>query len=207
MTRLLSRDLDVVAELRCLMPNRRITEGEAHSVAERQALRLLELMHVDQPPIPMFIVSSLAGVTVDRKADWPTSGMAVAHNGGWRIVLKSSEPRQRQRFSLAHEFKHLLDDPYEERLYGYLTPRKRRERAEEHCDYFAASLMMPRAWIKRDFCRGIQRVEALARRYFVSTIAMRRRLADLGLAPISDHLLPIATHPAAWSEHEPRHQH
>ena len=104
-------DRDIVSELRQLMPDRRITDSEARSVAERQAAKLLELMSVDQPPVPMFVISSLTGVSVDRRRDWPTSAMTVAHGGGWRIVLRSSEPRQRQRFSLAHELKHLLDDP------------------------------------------------------------------------------------------------
>lgn len=200
---LLRHDLDLIAELRRLMPNRRITDSEARSVAERQAARLLELMHVDQPPVPMFVVSSLPGITVDRQTDWPTSAMAVAHGQSWRIVLKSSEPRQRQRYSLAHELKHILDDPFEARLYGRLKPATRRRRAERDCDYFGACLMMPRAWIKRDFYRGLQTAPKLARRYFMSEVAMRRRLADLGLAPVSDHLLPVARHPAPWSQREP----
>ena len=78
MTRLLSGDIDVIAELRALMPSRAMTWSEAYSVAERQAARLLELMHVAEPPVPMFVVSSLTGISVDRRPDWPTSGMAVA---------------------------------------------------------------------------------------------------------------------------------
>lgn len=168
-------------------------------MAERQAERLLRLMHVGEPPVPMFVISSLAGISVDRRTDWPTSGMAVAHGRGWRIVLRSCEPRQRQRYSLAHELKHVLDDPYDEQLYGHLSADKRHRRAEELCNYFAACLMMPRAWIKRDYCQGLQRPATLARRYYMSQPAMSRRLAELGLAPLADHLLPEAIHPAPWS--------
>lgn len=199
MTGLLTSDLDVIAELRALMPPRAITWSEAYSVAERQAARLLELMYVAQPPVPMFVVSSLAGISVDRRPDWPTSGMAVANGPGWRIVLCSTEPRQRQRYSLAHELKHVLDDPFDDQLYGHLTPPKRQTRAEALCNHFAACLMMPRAWIKRDFCRGLQTPSQLARRYFMSPTAIRRRLAELGLAPVRDHRLPKAKHPAPWS--------
>lgn len=199
MTALLSNDIDVIAELRKLMPRRSVTWSEAYSVAERQAARLLQLMRVDEPPVPMFVVSSLAGITVDRRADWPTSGMAVAHGPGWRIVLCASEPRQRQRYSLAHELKHVLDAPFDEQLYGYLPAAKRKQRAETICNHFAACLMMPRAWIKRDFCHGYQSSSKLARRYYMSHPAVTRRLAELGLAPVRDHLLPAATHPAPWS--------
>ena len=200
MTALLSRDLDVISELRRLMPARAITWSEAYSVAERQASRLLQLMHVTEPPVPMFVVSSLAGITVDRRADWPTSGMAVAHDGNWRIVLCASEPRQRQRYSLAHELKHVLDDPFDHRLYGHLSASQRHRRAEELCNHFAACLMMPRAWIKRDFCQGgLQAPAKLARHYYMSQPAMTRRLRELGLAPVRDHLLPAARHPAPWS--------
>jgi Zn-dependent peptidase ImmA (M78 family) len=59
--------------------------------------------------------------------------------------------------------------------------------------------MMPRAWIKRDFCRGLQTPAKLARRYYMSQTAIRRRLTELGLAPGSDHRLPVAVHPAPWS--------
>jgi len=199
MTGLLTGDRDIIAELRALMPRRAMTWSEAYSVAERQAMRLLELMHVAEPPVPMFVVSSLAGISVDRRADWPISAMAIAHGRGWRIVVCSSEPRQRQRYSLAHELKHVLDDPFDEQLYGHLTPSKHKTRAEALCNHFAACLMMPRAWIKRDFCRGLQVPARLARRYFMSRSAVRRRLAELGLTPVRDHRLPEAKHPGPWS--------
>ena len=199
MTTLLAGQPDVIADLRALMPARAVTWSEAYSVAERQAARLLELMCVSEPPVPMFVISSLPGVTVDRMAAWPTSGMAIAHGSGWRIVLCADEPRQRQRYSLAHELKHVLDDPVVEQLFGHLAPEKRERRAETLCNYFAACLMMPRAWIKRDFCNGLQAPEDLARRYFMSRPAMQLRLDELGLAPVRDHLLPVAKHPAAWS--------
>lgn len=199
MKSLMTNDIDVIAELRKLMPRRGVTWSEAYSVAERQAARLLALMQVAEPPVPMFVVSSLAGITVDRRADWPTSGMAVANGLGWRIVLCADEPRQRQRYSLAHELKHVLDAPFDDQLYGHLSPSKGKQRAEALCNHFAACLMMPRAWIKRDFCHGYQTSAKLARRYYMSQEATTRRLAELGLAPVRDHLLPEAVHPAPWS--------
>jgi hypothetical protein len=188
----LVRDVDVISRLRALQPNRRLTWSEAHSMAERQATLLLELLHVTEPPVPQFVISSLPGILVDRRTDWPISGTAVRSRSHWRIVLKADEPRQRQRFSLAHEFKHVLDDPVAAQAYAGRRP----ERVERLCNYFAACLLMPRAWIKHDFCGGLQNIHDLARRYYVSEEAMSTRLAELGLTTT-----PLALPTSTLSRH------
>jgi predicted transcriptional regulator len=187
-------DIDAIQALRALLPRRAMTWSEAHSVAERQATELLRLLRIDEPPVPQFVISSLPGILVDRRRDWPTSGMSIQAHGHWRIVLKADEPRQRQRFSLAHEFKHVLDDPAIERLYTHLAPSRRSERAERLCNYFAACLLMPRAWIKRDWCAGTQSRRTLARRYYVSNEAMGTRLDELGLRPRSERPAQATRH-------------
>jgi Zn-dependent peptidase ImmA (M78 family) len=169
-----------------------MTWSEAHSVAERQATVLLSLLHIDEPPVPQFVISHLPGIVVDRRMGWPTSGMAVRASSHWRIVLRADEPRQRQRFSLAHEFKHVLDDPHIERLYTHLPKAGRAERTERLCNYFAACLLMPRAWLKRDWCNGRQTIRELARRYYVSHEAMSTRLSEVGLTPMSLAIEPAA---------------
>jgi hypothetical protein len=184
-------DVDVMAQLRSLLPSRPMTWSEAHSIAERQAALLLDLLFIAEPPVPQFVISSLPGIVVDRRADWPTSGMAVRSRSHWRIVLKADEPRQRQRFSLAHEFKHVLDDPVIDRTQAHLKPHRQKQRAERLCNYFAACLLMPRPWVKHDWCGGIQATRSLARRYYVSEEAMTTRLAELGLTAYG-----VATTPA-----------
>lgn len=174
-------DIDVITALRHLQPDRALTWSEARSIAERQAATLLDLLSIGEPAVPQFVISSLPGILVDRRAGWPTSGMSVKAKSHWRIVLKADEPRQRQRFTLAHEFKHVLDDPVIDATHGHLKPHRRDQRAEQICNYFAACLLMPRPWLKHDWYGGLQDVDALARRYYVSREAMRRRLRDLGL--------------------------
>jgi hypothetical protein len=178
-------DVDVIASLRRLLPGRALTWAEAHSVAERQAVRLLKLLSITEPPVPQFVISSLPGIVVEWREDWPTSGMAVRCRTHWRIVLKANEPRQRQRFSLAHEFKHVLDDPVIERTHAHLKPHRRAERAERLCNYFAACVLMPRSWIKRDWYDGLRDIADLARRYYVSEEAMTTRLSELGLTDMT----------------------
>ncbi len=174
-------NVDAISILREMLPARAMSATEAHAIAERQAAVLLDLLHVAEPPVPQLVISSLPGILVDWKDDWPTSGMALKVRSHWRIVLKRSEPRQRQRFSLAHEFKHVLDDPVIEKTHAHLKSHRRGQRAERLCDYFAACLLMPRPWVKHDFYGGMQTVRALARRYYVSEEAMTTRLHELGL--------------------------
>jgi Zn-dependent peptidase ImmA (M78 family) len=181
---LLFPDTDIIASLRELQPNRPVNWAEAHGVAERQATRLLQHFLIDEPPVPQFVISSLAPISVDWRSGWPTSGMTIRDKDRWRIVINGDEPRQRQRFSLAHEFKHILDDPKIRQLHAHLPAEHRQRRAERLCDYFAACLLMPRVWIKRDWYAGHQEPISLARRYYVSLPAMTTRLSDLGLGPL-----------------------
>jgi Zn-dependent peptidase ImmA (M78 family) len=188
---------ELLGELRALMPSRSISWSEAHSIAERQAALLLDLSAIEEPPVPQFVIASLPGIVVDYQQGWPTSGMSVQARSHWRIVIRAEEPRWRQRFSLAHEFKHVLDDPVIERLSHHLKPDRRDERAERLCNYFAACLLMPRTLVKNDWAGGIQNIRRLARRYYVSEEAMTTRLSELGLAPMTLALEPGGRHRSA----------
>lgn len=179
---MLRTELDVIPALRELGPNRRLNWREAWSVAERQAIRLLELTAVTEPPVHSFIITALPGISVDYADEWPTAGGAIEHYGGWRIVIRASDPPARKRFTLFHEFKHVIDDRQVDRmLYDSPGGRTAGEKAETICNYFAACALMPRRWIKRDWGHGIQSLEELTRRYCVSEEAMVYRLHDLGL--------------------------
>lgn len=189
-----SESADVIRLLRELVPHRAMTWTEAHSVAERQAMLLLKLTGVDEPWVPQFVISNLPSVFVDWRREWPTDGMSFKAGHQWRIVIRSSDVLQRQRFSLAHEFKHVLDDPFVDLMSQHIGPAQRKQRAERLCNYFAASFLMPRAWIKRDWCGGMQSIKTLAKRYFVSEEAMSTRLSELGLTDMTLAIEPKSRH-------------
>ena len=129
-------------------------------------------------------MTDLPFLAVTHRPGFPTSGMATQTETGWVIVLRAEEAKVRQRFSLVHEFKHILDDPFIEWLYPTKNGYSPEDRAERICDYFAACVLMPRMWVKRDFAGGgIQDIARLARRYRVSQVAMAVRLAELRLLP------------------------
>jgi Zn-dependent peptidase ImmA (M78 family) len=76
---------------------------------------------------------------------------------------------------MLHEFKHILDHPYKNRL------QLSEAQVERLADYFAACVLMPKSKIKWAWGSGQQRIDQLARGFGVSEPAMTYRLHQLGL--------------------------
>jgi hypothetical protein len=176
----------VLAVLRSKAPRRPLNTTEAAQVAEWQATALLELAGLAGPPTPRRHISELPRVLVRTDVDLPVSGCTSWQAGRWLIVLNGAEPYVRQRFSLAHEFKHAIDHRFRDVLYGDSSGRSAYEQAEQAADYFAACLLMPRRWVKRAWADGHQHVSELSWLFAVSPPAMARRLAHLGLGTADD---------------------
>ncbi len=178
----ITRQPSVISQLRMLMPPRPVSYAEAMTVAELQANRLLELSQITDPAVPNLVITDLPRLDVDYVDNLPMSGYTTYENGRWHIVINRSDYAMRARFTLAHEFKHLLDHPFVERAYRQITKVTPAEATENVAEYFAACLLMPKAWIKASFCHdAIQDPRRLANRFAVSEAAMRRRLRELGL--------------------------
>jgi predicted transcriptional regulator len=175
--------MSVLNELRELMPERALTNSEARSVAERQAARFLQLSGMGDPHVPGSIIAELPRVDVAVRSGIPVSGATHwdRRSKVWRIELRAQDVPVRQRFSLAHEFKHVIDHPFIDVAYPTFGMYASRQRAEHVCDYFAACLLMPRPWLKRAWASGVQQLELLADLFGVSTQAMAHRLNDIGL--------------------------
>ena len=102
--------------------------------------------------------------------------------GLWVIALNRNEPTVRQRFSLAHELKHVLDAPFGDVLYPGWWGLNSEDRAEQVANHFAACLLMPKAWVRRAyFNRRLTSLPRIAAYFEVSQAAMRYRLESLGL--------------------------
>ena len=172
-----------IASLRALVPHRALTVVEAVHFAERQAGKLLELSDLTQPPVPDGIITSLPRIRVERIYPLAVSGVTRWIKGRWVIVLNAGEPAVRQRFSLAHEFKHVLDSAFDQGrlLYPPLLGMTSEQQTEASCDQFAACLLMPRPWVKRAWGNGVQDSRDLAQLFEVSLQAMQFRLLSLGL--------------------------
>ena len=183
----------VVAHLRALTPHRPLTFADGLRIAELQATRLLDLTRCTEGPVPESVVSELPRIDVQRSDKLIGCGLTTWYQGQWRIRIKASDSNTRQRFTLAHELKHILDAAHEHVIYGHLPDgQTRRRHIEAICDAFAAALLMPKTWVKQHWYGGIQDLAALAWHFDVSLQAMHIRLQTLGLIePYGRHAFEI----------------
>jgi Zn-dependent peptidase ImmA (M78 family) len=167
----------ILTRLRDLTPLRRLGRDEALRLAEAQADLLLRLSGITEPPVPEEVISALPGIQIERVAPAKAQAAAQWSNGRWLIILNGALSRGRQRFSLAHELKHILDQPFDTILYRSKSP----DLAEEACDYFAACLLMPSRWLRQAWAEGARDSSTLTRRFGVTPQAIRVRLLQVGL--------------------------
>jgi hypothetical protein len=172
--------VSVLASLRAILPARRLCLTEALQLAGLQADRLLRLRHVTNVPVPVEVVTGLPRISVDYDPDLPrhaASGSSDwdSRRRAWVISVNPEEPRTRQRFTVLHEYKHIIDH-YHPGLGGYLpatvyglTP------VEYVAEYFAGCVLMPKRWLKAAFYDGIQRPAELAELFDVSARAIECR--------------------------------
>jgi Zn-dependent peptidase ImmA (M78 family) len=193
----------VLVRLRASCPRRPLSWTEAERIAERQAGVLRHELKLDtRPALPASALRGLPFMTVTYRDGFPTSGMATKTGLGWVVVIRGDEPKVRQRFSLAHEVKHIIDDDLMTALAGGLYPAttlySAAERSERVADRFAAALLMPKVLLRRDWTESLQDVGVLARRYDVSRSAMEIRLRQLGLLQAT----PRCATPHAAAHHQ-----
>jgi Zn-dependent peptidase ImmA (M78 family) len=127
---------------------------------------------------------------------FPSSGATHWSSGRWLVVVNGSEPAARQRFSLAHEFKHIIDHRFTKLVYSQFPEAQRADMIERICDYFAGCMLMPRPWVKRLWCSGRQQLPDLAQAFGVSQAAMSVRLSQIGLTDPAPRCLPA---PKDWT--------
>ena len=193
-TNVAAREKSVLAMLRALVPNRPLTPNEMLRIAELQANHLLRHFQIETTATPEEIVTELPRIRVVRELGLPVSGAAHWNGRYWVITLCAEENSLRQRFSLMHEFKHILDHTTRHIQYRDSPYRSAHEQAERVADYFAACVLMPKRVVKRLWFEPPQNIAALAGTLRVSTAALRYRLDQLGLIERTDRCSWPATH-------------
>jgi hypothetical protein len=176
----------VLARLRRLSPHRPLQLSEALWRAELQANRLLQLCRAAADvPIPTTIVTELPRIIVEHDPDLAATAASGCSDWdyrrrSWVISLNGSEPRRRQRFTVLHEYKHIIDHGSPGILPSrYPLPRPA---AEIVADYFAGCVLIPKRLLTAAYYDGIQSPADLAQLFDVSKEAIRVRLVQVGLA-------------------------
>jgi Zn-dependent peptidase ImmA (M78 family) len=144
--------------------------------------------------IPEDVIASLPRITIVRR-DMPTSGLTYWNGEEWIIALNRSEPEARQRFSLFHEYKHIVDHGSAKLLYRGSRTRTAEQQAEQAADFFAGCVLMPRKLVKRAWAAGRQTPEQLGQFFDVSARAAEVRLAQLGLTEDRQRCATATYHP------------
>lgn len=171
---------NIIKALRDLVPQRVLTYREAQQIAELQANVLRELLGVQSERFPTEALAWLPRIQLIDDPSLRVSGTTYWDRGRWIIRLNTSEPRGRVRFSLCHEFKHVLDHTTKSRLYHDNAGFIAEDNAERLAEFFAGCLLMPKRHVKRLF--GERRTLAdLTATFDVTPRAMQVRLSQLGL--------------------------
>jgi Zn-dependent peptidase ImmA (M78 family) len=186
----------MLACLRALIPIRELQFGEALVIAELQANRLLALSGISDGPLPSDVITELPRIRLAYR-DLPTSGLSYWDGRGrtWVICLNMAEPCTRQRFTLLHEYKHIIDHGRTDRLYTGSSGHSAEKQAEQAADYFAGCALMPKRLVKRAWGQRIQRPTVLAELFDVSARAVEVRLAQLGLTEPRSRCAPPSAGP------------
>ncbi|MGW3993910.1 ImmA/IrrE family metallo-endopeptidase [Amycolatopsis sp. NPDC004772] len=182
----------IIQEVRSIMPTstlhlleRPLTEREARTVAERQAAKLLELLEISKPSVAIELVIDLPEIEVEVVAGLPWSGHTTWQRGLWHVQINENDSLWRSRATLAHEFKHILDDPFREQLYpGWSRDDSTQPpaMAERVSDYFAGCVLVPTPWLHRAWQLGIRSPAKLATLFDVSTRLIEVRIRQVGLS-------------------------
>ena len=132
---------NILVNLRKLVPLKQHTVQEAYNLAALQAKHFQEMSDSSSPEFPYQAINDQPKIFIAYAPYLPVDGSAHWNGKTWVIVLNSSEPRLRQRFNLAHEFKHILDHTTKQYLYPGKDALLSGLLAEAVADYFAICLL------------------------------------------------------------------
>ncbi len=175
-------------------PPLRIQHGSLERFAEFAAQEERERLNlgVHQPILMLRKVLEEAGLHVffDKLHSSLAGLYLFVEDFGYCILVNRSHPRERRRWTVAHEYGHFLTDRDSPGI-DYVKPMQRKPESERFADLFAAAFLMPDVGVRRRFYEDVDRkgdfkvadVCRMADYYAVSMVAMTRRLESMGLIP------------------------
>lgn len=177
----------IIRDLRSIRPMRPYADkNEAFAVAEEQASELLRFFGITEPEVDVSLITQLPRIEVQVDVDLSDCGFygkTIWKRGRWLVKISNGARVATRRYTLAHEFKHILDHPTLTSAYRNLgiDEHDREAITEEVCEYFADCLLMPRLMVACAVRTDVRNVARLAALFGVLQSDMARRLQDLGL--------------------------
>ncbi|MDB9846213.1 ImmA/IrrE family metallo-endopeptidase [Acidimicrobiales bacterium] len=185
-----------LAQLRSLVPKRSLSASDVREITQRQAIKLRTLLGITATAFPIEALGEFPRIELRPDRELPTSAMAFWNGHTWVILVNTSEALVRQRFSICHELHHIICHSTKSAMFG--GGKQQTADPEKIADVFAANVLMPKALVKRYWGRGPRNITSMARRFDVSTQAMRYRLRQLGLVDTPER--------CAWTQPQPYEQ-
>lgn len=178
----------LIDQLRALTPNRPLSFSESLNLASNQSFHVRLWLEAGDARINLAWLLNQRAVPVHQvpryKLGENNSGLTTDEVAGrMRMFINQNEPHVRQRFTLAHEFKHVIDFHVGDRLYARLgsgNAKRHHDQVEAICNHFAATLLMPTGLFKSAWFRT-QDIALIANLFHVSHEAVSTRLDKLGM--------------------------
>jgi Zn-dependent peptidase ImmA (M78 family) len=146
-------------------------------------LRFASANGIELCPLDVKTLAEKAGIEVDYEPlNEDISGSLRRINGKWRITVNKHHHPRRQRYTIAHELGHYIlhrhqEDVFEDHVFFRGVGRSTQE---WEANTFASEILMPEDEFKRLVRDGIDDIDKLAKKFGVSTLALRIRAKELG---------------------------
>lgn len=156
--------------------------GKPFELVEMLARQYLKKTKVNQPPVPIYIISLADDnrpIEVDLLPLKAYRGAIWRLRDRWEIQVRSGDTPARQRFTIFHEIFHVLAHCRTSLIF-----KKRGNEGgsfnELLADHFAVSVLMPRRWVKEKWalCEDVNQMAAI---FEVPKSTMWFRLKTMGL--------------------------
>jgi Zn-dependent peptidase ImmA (M78 family)/DNA-binding XRE family transcriptional regulator len=152
------------------------------------ARQILAFSQVNEPPVHVSQVAKQVNVPIFNW-DFPDEISGIFVNNPACVGVNKNHPHVRQRFTIAHELGHLIYHEGQDLFVDFadvessdLSLDDKERELETKANQFAADLLMPMDWIKKNFAdHGEDELTYLAQRYEVSEQALWFRLLNLRL--------------------------
>ena len=148
--------------------------------ARKLARKLIKDAKINTPPV--LIKDLLETLNEDQEIivqSWALkdkiSGFLLQEEGLTAIAYNKHQHVHRQRFTVAHEFGHLM---LGHKNISCTSSLRSTDPYEVEANQFAAELLMPLAFMKEDVKKEGVDVESMAKKYFVSEEAMGWRIQN-----------------------------
>ncbi len=147
---------------------------------------VLAAVGVRTPPVPVAEIAKRLGATVKYSHTGVAGGLHVNERDEATIWVNALDARSRQRFTIAHEIGHLMNDVPDPTV-GVVelrdTDYERVNPVETRANQFAADLLMPawmvRVWVKTNNVGANMPLPEIARAFQLSEQATAIRLRSI----------------------------